>query len=99
MKNIDIILRTMAATALESRKFPKKAQGNNTVINQLYMTVEAAAVTQHAQRHNKNAINEIFDRSTLVEAKEKTPEQKVSEAGKVLAKRARSKKSVKTLVD
>lgn len=86
MKNIDIVLRTMATVALESRKFPKKAQGNNTVINQLYMTVEAAAVTQHAQRHNKNAINEIFDRSTLVEAKEQTPEQKVTAAAKTLGR-------------
>jgi hypothetical protein len=94
MKNIDILLRTMASTALESRKFPKKAQGNNTVINQLYMTVEAAAVTQHAQRHNKNAINEIFDRSTLVEAKEQTPEEKVTAAAKTMAKRRNSKAKV-----
>lgn len=89
MKNIDIILRTMAEAALESRKNPKRAQGNNTVINQLYMTVEAAAVTQHAQRHNKMAVNEIFDRSTLVP--KETEEERASAAGKVLAKRAHRK--------
>lgn len=95
MKNIDILLRTMAATALESRKLPKKAQGNNTVINQLYMTVEAAAIAQHAQRHNKNAVNEIFDRSTLVEAKEETPEQKATSAAKTLAKRSHKRPTTK----
>jgi hypothetical protein len=91
MKNIDIILRTAGAAALESRKFPKKAQGNQTVINQLVMVVEAAAMTQHAQRHNKNAVNEIFDRSTLVEAKEATPEEKLSQAASTMAKRRNSK--------
>ena len=74
MKNIDLLLNTMATVALESRKFPKKATGNITVMNQLYSTVEAASMTQHAQRHNKDAINEIFDRSTLTPKKSnKTP--------------------------
>ena len=88
MKNIDLILRTMAETALESRKQPKRAQGNNTVINQLYATVEAAAITQHAQRHNKLAINEIFDRSSLKDLNKPTEEEKLHEAGKTLAKAA-----------
>lgn len=94
MKNIDLILRTMAETALESHNKPKRVQGNNAVISQLYATVEAAAITQHAQRHNKMAVNELFDRSTLV-PKGMTTEEKVSEAGRTLAKRSHKKVSTK----
>jgi len=80
-------------TALESRKYPKKAQGNQTVINQLYMTVESAAVTQHAQRYNKTAVNQIFDR-TFVDKPKLDEEQKASEAGTILSKRAHNKTRV-----
>ena len=88
MKNIDVILQAMMDTALESRKYPKKAQGNQTVIDQLYMTVEGAVRTQHAQRHNKNTINQILDRTFVGK---KTLEQKASEAGSILGKRSHRK--------
>lgn len=91
MKNIDLILRTMAETALESRKNSKRVQGNNAVINQLYATVEAAAITQHAQRHNKMAVNEIFDRSSLFERP--TKEEELSVAAKKLARQSHKKRS------
>lgn len=85
MKNVDLILRTMAETALESRKFPKKATGNNAVLGQLMSTIEAAAMTQHAQRHNKEAINEIFDRSTLTPKKAEKASQAIQKVSTAVA--------------
>lgn len=93
MKNIDLVLRAMAETALESKQNHRKASSNGFVISQLYTTVQAAALSKHANRHNKNYVDEIFDRSTLIQKPSK--EETVSEAAKTLAKQSKKARVAK----